>query len=325
TRRDARLPQLGRDRPGRCRRCRQPRAAGGGEGGGASDARSLRPHRGAAGRRRRAGRRPCPPGPLRRRHAGALRPGRRAAPPVRSHCLARPCRVGDRPAVRDPHRTRDRRHPPHYQPPPVPRRRLRLERHARSVCRRRPLTPSGGCPVIDATALTTDARRLALEVEDDLRAVLAASGELSQQWRDKHTAALRGNRTSADFATWRDENITQVAVSWVLTTVFVRFLEDNDLISPRWFAGHGSRRTEATDAEQAYFRAHPAHTSREWILRSIEHLAGMPATAQLVDAKAMLHQIPISGRMAEQIIAFWRATDDDGALVRDFTDPDLGT
>lgn len=179
--------------------------------------------------------------------------------------------------------------------------------------------------MIDATALTTDARRLVLEVEDDLRAVLAADGELSQQWRGRHTAALRGNRTSADFASWRDEHITQVAVSWVLTTVFVRFLEDNDLITPRWFAGHGPRRTEATDAEQAYFRAHPEHTAREWILQAVEHLASLPATAQLVDAKAMLHQISLSGRMAERIIALWRESDDDGALVRDFTDPDLGT
>lgn len=179
--------------------------------------------------------------------------------------------------------------------------------------------------MIDATALTTDARRLVLDVEDDLRSVLAADGELSGQWRHIHTAALRGNRTSADFASWRDEHITQVAVSWVLTTVFVRFLEDNDLITPRWFAGRGSRRTEATDAEQAYFRAHPEHTAREWILEAVEHLAGLPATAQLVDTKAMLHQIPLSGRMAEKIIAFWRENDDDGALVRDFSDPDLGT
>lgn len=179
--------------------------------------------------------------------------------------------------------------------------------------------------MIDATALTTDARRLVLDVEDDLRAVLSADSELSQQWRDRHTAALRGNRTSADFASWRDEHVTQVAVSWVLTTVFVRFLEDNDLITPRWFAGHGTRRTEATDAEQAYFRAHPEHTAREWILQAVEHLASLPATAQLVDAKAMLHQIPLSGRVAERIIAFWRESDDDGALVRDFTDPDLGT
>ena len=179
--------------------------------------------------------------------------------------------------------------------------------------------------MIDATALTTHARRLVLEVEDDLRAVLAANADLNQEWRDSHTAALRGNRTSADFASWRDEHITQVAVSWVLTTVFVRFLEDNDLIAPRWFAGHGTRRTEATDAEQAYFRAHPEHTAREWIHQAVDHLEKLPATAQLVDVKAMLRQIPISGRMAERIIAFWRETDDDGALARDFTDADLGT
>lgn len=179
--------------------------------------------------------------------------------------------------------------------------------------------------MIEAATLTTDARRLVLEVEDDLRAVLAKDPELLQSWRDDHTAALRGNRTSADFASWRDEHITQVAVSWVLTTVFVRFLEDNNLIDPRWFAGHGARRSEATDAERAYFRAHPELTAREWIGEAIAHLKTLPATVQLVDDHAPLHQIPISGRMAAQIIAFWRETDDDGALRRDFTDSDLGT
>lgn len=179
--------------------------------------------------------------------------------------------------------------------------------------------------MIEAATLTADARRLVLEVEDDLRAVLAKDPELLQSWRDDHTAALRSNRTSADFASWRDEHITQVAVSWVLTTVFVRFLEDNNLVDPRWFAGHGARRSEATDAERAFFRVHPELTAREWIRDAVEHLRKLPATAQLVDDHAPLHQIPISGRMAGQIIAFWRETDDDGALRRDFTDSDLGT
>ena len=179
--------------------------------------------------------------------------------------------------------------------------------------------------MIDAATLTTDARRLVLDVEDDLRAVLAGDAERLQQWRDDHTAALRGNRTSADFASWRDEHITQVAVSWVLTTVFVRFLEDNNLVEPRWFAGHGTRRSEANDAERAFFRAHPELTAREWIGEAITHLGKLPATAQLVDEHAPLHQIPVSGRMAERIIAFWRERDDDGALRRDFTDPELDT
>lgn len=179
--------------------------------------------------------------------------------------------------------------------------------------------------MIDAKALTADARRLVLEVEDDLRDVLARTRELSESWHEEHRRALRGNRTSADFASWRDDHLTQVAVSWVLTTVFVRFLEDNDLVEPRWILGSGDRAGEALDAERAYFREHPLDTATHWLRSAIDYLKKLPATAQLVDEHAPLRQVPISGRMAERILAFWRARDDDGALLRDFHDPQLGT
>lgn len=179
--------------------------------------------------------------------------------------------------------------------------------------------------MIDAKALTADARRLVLEVEDDLRDVLARTPELSESWHEEHRRALRGSRTSADFASWRDDHLTQVAVSWVLTTVFVRFLEDNDLVEPRWILGSGDRAGEALDAERAYFRKHPLHTATHWLRSAIDYLQKLPATAQLVDEHAPLRQVPISGRMAERILAFWRARDDDGALLRDFHDPQLGT
>lgn len=179
--------------------------------------------------------------------------------------------------------------------------------------------------MIDAKALTADARRLVLEVEDDLRDVLARTPELSESWQEEHRRALRGNRTSADFASWRDDHLTQVAVSWVLTTVFVRFLEDNDLVEARWILGSGDRAGEALDAERAYFREHPLDTATHWLRSAIDYLRKLPATAQLVDEHAPLRQVPISGRMAERILAFWRARDDDGALLRDFHDPQLGT
>lgn len=179
--------------------------------------------------------------------------------------------------------------------------------------------------MIDAKALTADARRLVLEVEDDLRDVLARTPELSESWHEEHRRALRGNRTSADFASWRDDHLTQVAVSWVLTTVFVRFLEDNDLVEPRWILGSGDRAGEALDAERAYFREHPLDTATHWLYSAIDYLQNLPATAQLVDEHAPLRQVPISGRMAERILAFWRARDDNGALLRDFHDPQLGT
>ena len=179
--------------------------------------------------------------------------------------------------------------------------------------------------MIDAAALTADAARLVMEVEDDLRSVLAADAGRDAQWREQHETALKGRRTSSGYAAWRDERITQVAVSWVLTTVFLRFCEDNALISGVWLSGPPARRQEAGDAQTQFFREHPELTDREWILAAVEHLASVPATAQLVDSHAPFRQLPISGAMAGRIVAFWRQEDEAGGLIRDFRDEDLST
>ena len=47
-------------------------------------------------------------------------------------------------------------------------------------------------------------------------------------------------------------------MAWVLACVFVRYMEDNDLIAESYLAGAGDRRRQAEDAHEAYFRAHPA-------------------------------------------------------------------
>ncbi len=44
------------------------------------------------------------------------------------------------------------------------------------------------------------------------------------------------------FEEWRDGEITQAAVAWVLACVFVRFLEDNGLIDQALISGPGGRR-----------------------------------------------------------------------------------
>ena len=64
----------------------------------------------------------------------------------------------------------------------------------------------------------------------------------------------------------------------VLTTVFIRFCEDNRLVRPVWIAGPPERRQEAIDAQLAYFRKHPEHTDREWIEQGVAHLATLQAT-----------------------------------------------
>ena len=48
--------------------------------------------------------------------------------------------------------------------------------------------------------------------------------------------AIETGRLSQSFEEWSEDYLEQVAVSWVLACVFVRFLEDNHLIDECWIA-----------------------------------------------------------------------------------------
>lgn len=189
--------------------------------------------------------------------------------------------------------------------------------------------------MIDAGALTRDTQRLVQEVEDDLRDLLEAehrstaeaveAGEVRERWVREHQRLTTAGRTSAAWPQWRNDRLTQVAVSWVLTTVFLRFIEDNRMVAEPWITGPGERGAEAREAQDRFFRAHPELTDRDWVLTAVDALQRFPATKALVDRAAPLRQLAVSGPMAQRIIAFWRSRDDEGALVHDFTDPALGT
>lgn len=185
-------------------------------------------------------------------------------------------------------------------------------------------------------ALTADLKREVLTLEDDLRARLESISETDdddltplQVWRQAHRDALTRGRTSASWVAWRDDRITQAAVGWVLTTVFVRFCEDNALVTPVWITGPGPRRQEALDAELAFYRERSAAgediTTREWLQQAVAHLASLSSTAALVDSHAALNLLTPSGDAAEKLVAFWRQRDQTGAIRHDLTDPTLST
>ena len=179
---------------------------------------------------------------------------------------------------------------------------------------------------MSATAtLTADLERVVLDLEDDLRQRVAKNGDVDAAWRAEHHAAVERGRTAAAWSAWRDDRITQVAVSWVLTTVFVRFCEDNALLAPVWISGPGARHQEALDARDDYFRAHPEDTDREWLQRAVDHLKKVKATAALVDEHAPLHLVSPSGDAATTLLEFWWRRDEDGALVHDLRAPALDT
>ncbi|WP_426976360.1 BREX-2 system adenine-specific DNA-methyltransferase PglX [Pseudarthrobacter sp. O4] len=176
-----------------------------------------------------------------------------------------------------------------------------------------------------SSQLTTDLRKLVLRLEDDLRERLAQDDVNLSRWKAEHQGALDAQRTSSAWQAWRDDKITQAAVAWILTTVFVRFAEDNALVRPVWISGPGARRQEALDAQIVFFRAHPELTDREWLLEPVEYLMKLPATADLVGEHSALWQVQPSGRMATEILEFWRRTNDAGQPIYNLADSDLST
>ena len=186
--------------------------------------------------------------------------------------------------------------------------------------------------MIDAGALTAALKKLVLEVEDDLRARVDGRDEDLREadaltrWRAEYDEALTASRTGRTWTEWRDDRVTQAAVAWVLTTVFVRFCEDNGLVSKVWIAGPTRElRQQAQDARTAHFREQPADTDREWLLQPIEYLRSLPATRDLVESHSALWLVAPSGSAAERILAFWHERGDEGELRWDFTDPSLST
>jgi hypothetical protein len=174
-------------------------------------------------------------------------------------------------------------------------------------------------------ALTADLQKQVLLLEDDLRARVAADAELEGRWKQEHQQAAVKERTAAPWVTWRDDRVTQAAVAWVLTSVFIRFCEDNALVRPVWISGPGDRRQEALDAQLAFFREHPLDTDREWLMQAVDYLGSLPATRALVDNHSALRLVSPSGDAVSTLLAFWRRRGEDGALIHDLADASLST
>jgi len=178
-------------------------------------------------------------------------------------------------------------------------------------------------------SLTSALQKQVLRLEDDLRRRVESDPATRGRWVAEHQQAVARGRTASSWQAWRDDRVTQAAVAWVLTTVFVRFCEDNILFRPVWIAGPENRRQEALDAELTFYRSRSREqedvTARDWLLEAVGHLASLPATAALVDEHSALYLVQPSGDAAAALIAFWRERGQDGALVHDLTDPALDT
>jgi N-6 DNA Methylase len=172
--------------------------------------------------------------------------------------------------------------------------------------------------VIDLKALQ---KQVAL-LEADLKPTGLASDRLKVEWR----AARSADRTAATFETWIGERVTQVAVAWVLATVFVRFCEDNGLIEYPYIAGPGDRVQLAADLQQKYYENHPESDDRGWLEAAFAALSVSPVAAGLFDRKhnPMWTILP-SPHAVKTLLDFWRQTGEDGQIRYNLTDPAWNT
>ena len=180
--------------------------------------------------------------------------------------------------------------------------------------------------MIDRKALLDDLKKLLARVEADLlaRSADADVPEIGARLRAEYDRARAAKRTAATFEEWRTDRITQAAVAWVLSCVFVRFLEDNDLIAPPRIAGPGDRLSTARDSHQHFFTSHPRETDRGFLLSLFDELAALPGTADIFGPHNALREIPnwLSGDAAKEIIQFFQKIDaNTGFILHDFSDP----
>ena len=183
--------------------------------------------------------------------------------------------------------------------------------------------------MINAPQLLADLKRRLTLLEADLRDRINALPELKASLDGEWQAARDVHRTAETFESWSDQVITQAGVHWLLSCVFLRFIEDNTLIDRPWISGTplSGRLSLARDRHEAYFRAHPLESDRDYLLACFTEAGTLPGLHTFFDlAHNPVFRLGISGDAAMSLRQFWQQQDPNtGALLHDFFDPTWNT
>ena len=185
--------------------------------------------------------------------------------------------------------------------------------------------------MINRQALLADIQGLLKHIEADLldRSTSLEVPEIGQALRTRYAEAQSASRTALNFEDWRTDAITQAAAAWVLSAVFVRFLEDNGLIPvPKISGPAGDKLKRARDEHELFFRSHPKLNDRDYLLSLFDSLTKHAATSEVFGPHNPLRELPqwLSGDAGTALIGFFQKIDaNTGTLIHDFTDPALDT
>jgi hypothetical protein len=183
--------------------------------------------------------------------------------------------------------------------------------------------------VINAPQLLSDLTLLLKRFEGDLRQRIADVTELKASLQGEWQAARDADRTAETFESWSDQVITQAGVHWLLSCVFLRFIEDNELVERPWLGGtpESGRLALARDRHEAYFRDNPLKTDRDYLLASFREAGALPGLHTFFhEVHNPVFRLGLSGDASMALRQFWQQVDPNtGTLVHDFTDPEWNT
>ncbi|HNN98338.1 MAG TPA: BREX-2 system adenine-specific DNA-methyltransferase PglX, partial [Pseudomonadota bacterium] len=183
--------------------------------------------------------------------------------------------------------------------------------------------------MIDRQALLSDLKPLLKKLEDDLRERAKADVDADARLRAEWQKARDAKRTAQAFEVFRDDQITQIAVAWILSTVFVRFLEDNGLVDAPLLSGPTepiNRLQLARDRHTLYFQKQPRHSDVHYLRSVFTEVGALPGLHALFDERHnALWQLDLSPDGATLLLGFFQKPDAAGKLAHDFTDMTLGT
>lgn len=176
--------------------------------------------------------------------------------------------------------------------------------------------------MIDEARLRDDLIRLLKRTEDNIRGYCDEKPAVNKPLEERYEAARKAGRTGMTFNVWREGEITQAGVAWLLACVFVRFLEDNGLLGEVYLAGPGDRLRQAQERRTVWYRSHTLLSDREYLLDILTELERLPGLKGLLDrAHNPLWSLGPDGDGAKAILDFFQSADPDSGLLRhDFTD-----
>lgn len=175
--------------------------------------------------------------------------------------------------------------------------------------------------MIDRSELTPVLKRVVVDLVNDLRERADTVDEVGDIVRAEYAAAQVANRTAHDLGTWREGLLAQVAVSWVLGCVFIRFCVDNGLVTKPMLSGRGEWRRWAIDSQSEYFRSERHAGERAYLLHVFNQARELPGLNEVFGSHNPLWQFGPSDDACRALIQVWRDIDvESGELAWDFAD-----